>query len=509
MNIVVLMSDQHRQDVLGCANHAVVQTPNIDALAREGVIFNNAFCTSPLCMPSRGSFLTGTHPHTNGLVTLFNERHRSGKKYYPQAQPGIQTLVMSLRDAGFQTHGAGYLGFHLFKGEKDLCCDHDFTGFQTYDAQNYPAIVGHEIAHAYNRGRIHGEMWEPSYHSVEGEPFPYDEEMMWDRIIANRCCDFLENRRDPDRPFFLYAGFRATHTPWRAPRRFHEMYDPNDIGPLPDYRTPPVNVPRRLLERFHYFDIHHYPEDMVRRAIAGYYGFVSFLDDCVGQVVRQLDRLGLREDTLIVYTSDHGENLFSHGLCEKHTFYESSVKIPLICSMPSRLPTNVRTGALAQIHDILPTALSMANIELPPQTEGLDLQPVFRGESVRDHALVEYYHTLDPSRMIRTRRYKYIHTEDDINELYDLENDPEERLNLAWYPQYADLVAEMEAKVMEGWEIPDIPLHAQWADLNERKQKQCLTGIDIVNTRPELPAWAQRPSADAADREILAKGTLR
>ncbi len=494
MNIIVLMSDQHRQDVLGCHSHPVVQTPNIDGLARNGVIFDHAFCTSPLCMPSRGSFLTGTHPHTNGLVTLFNERHRSGKPYYPQRQPGIQTLVTSLRDAGYQTHGAGYLGFHLFDGDTDLCYEHDFTGFESYDAQDYPAIVGDQVAHAYHRGRIHSEMWEPSYHNVEGEPFPFEEEQMWDGIIAERCADFLENRRDPNRPFFLYAGFRATHTPWRAPKRFHDLYDPNDIGSLPDYRTPPVDKPRRLIERFHYFDINHYPEELVRRSIASYYGFVSYLDDCVGRIVNQLDRLGLREDTLIVYTSDHGENLFSHGLCEKHTFYESSVRIPLIFSMPSRLPSNTRSGSLAQIHDILPTVLSMAHINLPAQTEGCDLQPAFEGNPVRDHVLAEYYHTLDPSRMIRDHRYKYIHTEDDIDELYDLDNDPNEELNLAWYPQYADLVAEMEAKVMAGWEIPEVPLHGQWGDLNERKQKQCLAGTPVVDTRPELPDWAKLPS---------------
>lgn len=501
-NVVVLMSDQHRARTTGCYGETHVRTPHIDSLAEQGTLFEHAFCTSPLCGPARGSFFTGTHPHTNGLVTHPNSRHRSGRTYRPQRTAGIESLVGSLRDAGYQTHGSGYLGLTLYDGERSLEADHSFTGFETIGAssKDYAQQVGHEIARRYKRAHIHSEMWEPSYFNVEGEPFPYPDAQMYDSVIAEDATRFLD-QRDTDRPFCLYVGFRAPHPPWCAPQAFHEQYDPDDIGALPDYQTPPPrDKPRRVIERHHYFDIPHYTEAMVRRSIAAYHAFVAYMDDCVGRVVSKLDELGLRENTLVIYCADHGDNLYRHGLVEKHTFYEDSIHIPLIFAMPGVVPAGRRTESLASIMDIMPTVLAMAGVPTPSFVEGRDLQPAFEGGTVRDCVMAEYYHTLDPCRMIRDHRYKYIHTEEDINELYDLVNDPDERINLAWYPQYAPLIERLEQRLLSDWEIPELPLHAAWNDLNERKQRQRLQGMDIIDPRPEPPAWVQRgPVESQAD----------
>lgn len=492
-NILVLMSDQHRQEITGCYGHPIVQTPNIDLLAAQGVCFENAYCTSPLCGPSRVSFMTGTYPHTNGAVNHPNDRHRSGKKYRPQIEPGIQSLVACLRDAGYRTHACGYTGFHHFRGEQDLDLDNEFLGFQTDGARKwqYPEMVGKDTARRYHMANTLTEMWEPSYANVEGLPFQGKEEEMWDSVAAKDAVEFINNTSS-DEPFFLYCGFRAPHTPWCPPERFLSMYSPGNIGPLPDYKVKHHHVPRRLQERFEYFDIAHYPEELVRRSIAGYYGFVSYMDDCVGRVLTALDERGVREDTIIVYLADHGENLYRHGLCEKHCFYEGSVKVPLIISWPGHLPEAQRAEALVSIMDVMPTLLKEAGLEIPDFVEGRDLHPVFRGESVQDYVFSEYYSTLDPCRMVSDGRYKYIHTEEDICELYDLKNDPEELVNLAWYPQYADLVEKYEKLVCADWEIPEVPVYAPWNDLNERKQKQLLKGLNIINTRPSPPDWAQR-----------------
>lgn len=272
------------------------------------------------------------------------------------------------------------------------------------------------------------------------------------------------------------------------------MYDVNDIGELPDYRTPPYNKPRRVIERFYYFDIHQYPEEVVRRSIASYYAAVSFVDDCVGRIMKALDEEGLRDDTLTIYSTDHGENMYAHGLCEKHTMYDTAVRIPLIFSLPGVIPEGRETDTMISNVDILPTVLRMNDIDTPEFCDGVDMRPIFNGDDVREHVFSEYYHILEPTRMVRDRRWKYIHTEEDICELYDIKNDPDERINLAWYPQYAARVKAMEQIVLKDWDIPELPIHAMWNDLNERKQRQRLQGLSIQNYRPALPEWAQGES---------------
>ena len=488
LNVVFLMADQHSRAVASCYGHDIVQTPALDSLAASGLTYDSAFCASPLCSPSRAACLTGTHPHTNGVVTHINSRHRSGKVYRKAIEPGVRSLVNDLREAGYRTHGAGFM--HVDQHVHDRSNPFGELGFSSYNVDDaaYGELVGQEVRHRYNRANIISEMWEHSYRNVEGEPFPYGEEKMFDSVIAEDCLEFLVERNE-EQPFFLYAGFRAPHPPWCAPPRFHEMYDPNDIGELPNYKVHYTDKPRRVVERINYYELWNLPEEMIRKSIAAYFGFVTYLDHCVGRIVEGLDRLGLRENTLIIYTSDHGEMLYKNGICEKHTFFEDAVRIPLIFSLPGSLPKSERSDALVGNIDLLPTVLSMVGVPVPGFAEGKDLTPTFTGGEVQEQIFAEYYHSLDPCRMVRDHRYKYIHTEEDICELYDLENDPQESINLAWYPQYAGRIRRMEELAMDGWEIPEVPVWAAWNDLNERKQRLRLSDPDIIDPRPEPPGW--------------------
>jgi len=488
LNVVFIMADQHSRGVAGCYGHDIVRTPALDGLAGSGLTYENAFCASPLCSPSRAACLTGTHPHTNGVVTHNNRRHRSGKVYRKEIEPGIRSLVDELRQAGYWTHGTGFM--HVDQHAHDRQRPFAELGFCSYGADEgaYGELVGKEVRHRYNRANIISEMWEHSYRNVEGEPFPYGEDQLWDSVITDDCLRFLVER-DEERPFFLYAGYRAPHPPWCAPERFHRMYDPADIGELPNYRVHYTDKPRRVVERINYYELWNLPEEMIRKSIAAYFGFVSYLDHCVGRLVGRLDELGLRENTLIVYTSDHGEMLYKNGICEKHTFFEDAVRIPLIFSLPGSLPQGERSEALVSNIDLLPTLLSMCGVGRPGFVEGKDLTPTFTGGQMQEQVFAEYYHSLDPCRMVRDRRYKYIHTEEDICELYDLENDPQESINLAWYPQYAGRVRRMDELAMDGWEIPEVPVWAAWNDLNERKQRLRLSDPGIIDPRPEPPDW--------------------
>ena len=491
-NVLVIMSDQHSRAVSGCYGHQIVQTPHIDRIAAQGTLFENAFCASPLCGPSRVAWITGTHPHTNGVITHNNARHRSGNSYRVTINPQTPSLVRALGDSGYQTMGAGFMhaDHHVDDGDRFAA-----LGFESYGltSETYAEIVGPEVSRQYSANGIISEMWEHHYRNVEGKPFPYDSSKMFDSMVMEDCKRLLAGR-DPERPFFLYAGLRAPHPPWCAPPEFHGLYNPNDIGELPNYKVDFRDKPRRVIERVNYYELWNLPEEMIRRSIAAYFGFVSYTDHCVGQLTGALEEAGLVDDTIVIYTSDHGEMLYENGICEKHTFFENALRIPLIVSHPGQLPSGGRSESLVSNIDILPSVLEMTGTEVPAHVEGRQLGPAFAGESIRDHVYSEYYHSLDPCRMVRDNRYKYIHTEEDICELYDLQNDPREQINLAWYSQYADRVARMDALAMDGWEVPDVPVWAAWNDLNERKQKLRLSAPDIIDPRPAPPDWVAHHS---------------
>jgi arylsulfatase A-like enzyme len=466
-----------------------VQTPNIDKLAASGIRFDNAFTACPLCGPARAAMLTGTYPYVNKNVTHPNNRFRTGEMY--EAPMVATSLVQGFKDNGFTTFSSGYVGIHAFENGKEMT-ERD-VGFDKVEAtsRDYKELVGPEISHQYNFNEIHGEMWEPFYQNSQNNNWPYQEDQTWDGCTTKSTLDFLASITD-DKPFFAYVGFRAPHTPWVPPKRFRDLYDPTNIGELPDYKVEHLDKPRRLMERFNYFDCRYYPEEIVRNCIVSYYAFVSYMDSCVGAIMNELERLNLHEDTLVIYTSDHGEMLFEHGICEKHCMLESAIRIPLIFSMPNTEYADTSSDALVENIDILPTALSLCGLKLPKTNtpvNGKSLEPVFQGAKIKGHVFSEYYHSLDPTRMIRNEKYKFIYTLDDINELYDIENDPEEKYNLCMYPAYAAIAKEMEKQVLKDWDIPDLPSCAPWNDLNERKQKQLLNGKKIPNYRPAPPEF--------------------
>ena len=183
-NVVFIMSDQHSRAVTGCYGHDIVKTPHIDRLAETGIRYDNAFCASPLCGPSRVSWITGTHPHTHGAVTHNNSRHRSGKIYRKFIEPGIHSLVADLRDAGYVTHGAGFMHAEQYVEGADPFAELGFTSYSC-DARSYGEQVGDEVQQRYNKANIISEMWEHTYRNVEGEPFPYGENQMWDTLITD------------------------------------------------------------------------------------------------------------------------------------------------------------------------------------------------------------------------------------------------------------------------------------------------------------------------------------
>ena len=323
-NILILMSDEHRRDAMGCAGHPLVKTPHLDALAAAGTRFSRAYTASPMCVPTRAALACGTYVHQN--------RYWDSATAYDASQPSWMHM---LRDAGYETTSIGKL--HFKSGRHD-------NGFSEEILPMH--IVG-------EKGWVVGLLREdpPPYDSAaelaaeigEGDT-SYSE---YDRAITNAAVDWLAAPERKQKPFAGFISLVSPHYPLKAPEAFFNLYDPATL-PLPADSIPDHE---EIMAMAGFFDYQRYfDEEKMRLAIAAYYGLVSFMDDCIGRMLAALDAAGLAEDTLIIYASDHGELLGDHGMWTKQVMYEASAGIPLIMRgagiLRARSP---RTGRICSI----------------------------------------------------------------------------------------------------------------------------------------------------------------
>ncbi len=418
-NIVMIMSDQHTPSVLGCYGNGRVSTPNIDRLAGSGVLFENAYCNAPVCVPSRISMLTG----------LCSDRIAVWHNADPLGQH-LTTWPMALRLAGYRT---------VISGRMHLCWGDRMGGFGE-------RLCGDSHAYIPNirRGRTMAGSGRPEAIDKslgEGDPYPADEE------ATRQAVDFLGSR--PEGPFALVVGFFKPHAPFRAEKRFLDAYrdlqveDTSGQGCLPQYRPMAEAARDCRPERI----------ELAKRC---YYGMVSHVDELVGRLVAALDESGLRENTLVVYNSDHGEMLGRHGLWHKMCFYEDSVRIPMIASWPGRLEGGARVGRNVSLLDIFPTLLDLAGAERSMPLDGRSLVPALEGGALQGPdqvmAMSIGVERGRPSVMLRRGDLKLILAEGYPPSLFDLAEDPGEERNLAGEPGHAETLREMLAAVEERWD---------------------------------------------------------
>lgn len=442
-NVVFLISDQHKQAVAGCYGNTQVQTPNIDSLSRDGATFEHAFCQSPLCGPSRGSILTGAYPHTTGLWT---HRQPVPIRYLP-------TMGHVFRDAGYAT---GAIGKVHVKGEgpfRDLGFDERALRYYTYDYKDYIDAIGLDKVKKYV---LLGNAPEDYLDQInrENQPIDLDEGLMYDTMVVDRSIDFIkEHSRNP---FLLWVGLEKPHPYWYAPERFHQMYDPADMAVPDSFAHPPKNVPKTVEWAKGFGKRFTQSEEVARAGIASYYANVSYMDEQVGRVLRTLEELDLADNTIVIYTTDHGEHLFEHRMIQKHCFYEAAVRVPLLIRWPGRIPPGERAAALVELLDLFPTLTDLCGIAAPDTLEGATLAPLLRDPSLPHKQAVfsELYCFKTSERMVRTDKWKYVHTEGDLHQLYDLEADPLELENLAATKGSKALCQGMDALVCEHWELP-------------------------------------------------------
>jgi choline-sulfatase len=461
-HILFICTDQQRYDTLGCYGNTHVQTPTLDRLASEGVLFEQCYVQSPVCAPSRASLLTGRYVHAHGLwangVTL----------------PAHEQLVgRALTDAGYDCGLIGKL--HLAACEHGRLEQRLDDGFRTFVWAHdpYPGSPENQYHHW-----LHAHF--PALYAAavaQGDRISFDRlptEAHYSHWVAEQAIDFLRAARDPDKPFCLFVNFFDPHHPFGAPQDYIDRYDPatlpQPIG-YPDelaHKPPILSDISRASYAGHAPGFTTYTAEQIQAIVAAYYAMVTLIDDETARILATLDAVGLRDDTLVVFTSDHGEMLGDHQLLLKGPMmYEGAVRVPLILRWPGHLPAGERRADPVQWVDLSATLLDAAGAPPMARAQGQSVLPLAHGDthaSHRDWALCEYRNSGHPheppvhTTMLRHGRYKLIvyhgppaTARPRSGELYDLQTDPHELHNLWDDPQHKDTRMELQELLLDVW----------------------------------------------------------
>ncbi len=473
-NILLITSDQQHWDTLGVTNPRI-STPALDRLAGEGARFERAYCNNPLCTPSRATIITGLYPAWHGAWTI-------GVKL-PEDVP---TVGDHLQAHGYATTLIGKAHFQPLKSadnqvsleSQPLLRDLDFWrgfhgpwyGFGHVEVARMHADESHAGQHyaiwmeeqGFTAWRDYFQPWPPDPSApVREHSWDLPAELHYTTWTAERTIASIERDVAAGRPFFTWASFHDPHPPYLVPAPWASMYDPADMVPgrrepgeldrmpahfrLTQETTPDFSTYRESEFVNHGFTSHLVDEAKLRQNMAIYYGMVSFMDQQIGRILDALDRLGIAENTLVVFTTDHGHFLGQHGLIAKGAFhYENLIKLPFLVRMPGQVPAGATSPALQSLVDLAPSFLSAAGIAVPGLMQGVSQWDVWRGEAAkaRDWALVENRHqpTAVHLRTFVEERYKAtVYRTSTDGELFDLADDPDERCNRWDDPAYAEV----------------------------------------------------------------------
>jgi len=442
-NILMIMADQLAPQYLGAYGHPVVKSPRIDALAERGVVFDAAYTNCPICAPSRAGMCTGRYV---GAIGAYD----NGADF-PSSVP---TFMHHLGRAGYEV---------VLSGKAHFIGPDQQHGFQRrLTPEIYPSSF--TWTPDWSRGAYHNPGTAVDQLRDAGlckwnMQMDYDEEVRFRALEALR--DFAR-RQDASRPFFLCASFTHPHEPYITTRRWWDLYRDDDIAPpaAPAVPLDQMHPYNRWLQIHHMIDVYPPREDDVQRARHAYYGMISYLDSLVGDLIDELERLGLADNTVVLLTADHGEMLGEHGMWFKRTYFEPSVRVPLIFAGTDRVAAGERLRETVSLVDLMPTLLEIAGLDDREEIEaGLDgdsLCGLLRGDEPpwKDYAVAEYYSegVLHPMRMAVSGGLKYVHVHQEADQLFDLDRDPNELTNCIDQPAYADRLAQLSQLVHTGWD---------------------------------------------------------
>ena len=442
-NILLIMSDQHSKHALGCYGNPIVQTPHLDALASRGVAFSNAYCTYPLCGPSRMSFLTGMHPHE---IQAFTNAC--------QLPSDVPTFAHALGGHAYETVLCGRMHF----GGPD-----QRHGFQS---RIFPEVSGSSAGELVGANRFYRT-------SMEKSGPGRNHYLLYDEECTQAACQWLRGRTSrPDRasPFCLVVGLVGPHCPFVCPEEtFRTYFDRVDFPPFqPEHHAKLHPYSQRFRERSRLLDL---TEHEIRRTRAAYYGMVDLDDRLVGAVLKALEETGLAEDTVVIYTSDHGEMAGEHGMWWKMSFYDGSSSVPLIVSWPRRFAGGHRVHAPVSLMDVAPTLVELTGAPSIPSATGqsfLCLLGNERGDQDRS-AYAEMYPNQwvdqgpcgGPARMLRRGRWKCNYYHNEPPELFDLAEDPGETVDRSQDLRCAEQLEAMVTDISRDWNPEAVALQAE------------------------------------------------
>lgn len=445
-NIILILPDQQRPDSLGCFGAAAAQTPNIDALANSGVVFDNCYVQNPLCCPSRYSLLTGRYPHS----------HRVRSNWYAPRE-GEQSFAHAVGRAGYSSAAVGKMHFtpwnDNFGFDGRIIAEAKFHTQCPDDYERFLALHGKSRKDMY-------DFADPVYkHNLTAEKSRFPQELHIDSFVGRSSCEYLKNVSGP---FCLFTSFLSPHNPYDPPSPYDELFDPSDF---PARNMGPDEIALKPREAYDYinnrlrmpFKTDEITEEQRRLMWKYYSATCTLIDDWVGEMVGILKKRGLYDNTIIMYSSDHGDLLGDHGLFYKQAFYEQSVRVPLIVHAPERFKAR-RSDSLIEQIDLYSTICSLAGAQESPGSQGKSLLPLLEGRDDHVHreaAFSENYF----GRMIRYEEWKMVYyTGKPYGEMYNLNDDPLEQNNLWDSMKNSRIMRDMKDLLLEWCLTSEDPL---------------------------------------------------
>ena len=465
-NVLLVMSDEHNRRCMGCSGDRTARTPNLDQLASTGTRFTQAYCTNPVCTPSRASLLTGLYSHhlqAQNNTTPYSPERKTLAHHFGAA--GYMTgLIGKMHWVDAQTHGFDY---HL-----DFNDWFQFLGPHTrmYANELGQANSGSGLPQIDDLWREEGDPWKGhrTLDSREGSVAVgrvslMPEEDHFESFVARESNRFLTRFGRGEQPFFLITSFLKPHDPFMPAKRFAEMFRWQDMQ-LPsswgkaDLPTLPEEVQRSI--RFNGPTPELRDPVEAKKRLAMYYANLAQMDDALGQVLATLRGLNLENDTIVCYTSDHGDMLGELGLWQKFEFYEGSCGVPLILRVPGQMAAVADTPV--SLVNVCTTLADLATVPLVAPNDGKSMKPLIDGAQ-NDFGPVYAEYGLggkQPKTMLRDGDWKFTLWEHEIPELYNLRSDPQELHNLAAQPQHAERIAEMKTRIRRWQVLPPPYAHA-------------------------------------------------
>lgn len=446
-NVVLIYTDQQRWDTLGAGGNALIHTPVLDGLAGQGALFKHCYVNCPVCMPSRQSMLSGLYPTVTGTTTNGIEMPED-----------IVTVQQILGLYGYHTANIGKLHFknHSNRDHREV---HPAYGFDHLELSDEPGcyddayikwVEEHDPAQVDACRASTPPEWrgvpvvaEPR-RTVDPYVFRGPEHLSHTAFVAEQTAEYIDQHAGE--PFFCIAGIYAPHCPLNPPRRFVDLYD-LDAMPLPQMNPGE--------------DGYGLSEDAWRRVVGYYYALISHVDDQVGRILAAIDRNGLAEDTLVIFTSDHGEHLGDHGRTGKSLPYDSCSRVPLIMRYPGEIGAGTTHDQIVEHVDLVPTILDVCGIQTPPDMQGRSFRALLRGRDYVERSSAWIEHRVpfrNAYRAVRTHDYLYwaragrepgapgAVVRDEL--LFDMAKDPHQLTDVSGDPAYAEALSEMRAEMV-------------------------------------------------------------